>query len=253
MKSCSQAGLFCVVDNKTCYYTVIIASAYDMKLRFPFLMVLVLALGLASCKVNDDVPSVESSLTTSLNVISTTTDTLNLYVNGSRVNTLSSLYPFGNTGYLTVKYGAQDYQFKRYRSADVLFNLPLTLDTSKLYSVFIAGRQAEDTFTIVDTLKADTGRRAVLRFVNASPGSGDLDVTIGDTLKFKARAYKSASVFIPIGVGLKHVKVFKSGSSTAISDTTRTMLAGRVYTLFAKGALAGTGGAKFGTGLVVNK
>lgn len=206
-----------------------------------------------SCKKNDDVPSTASTLNTTLNVVSTIPDTLNFYVNGSRVNTASSLYPFGNTGYLTVSYSNQNYDFKRYRSTAVLFNLPLALDTGKIYSLFIAGRQATDTFTTIDTLKVDTGRRALLRFVNASPGSGDLDITIGDTLKFKARAYKTTSVFIPIGVGLKHIKVFQSGSKVAISDTTRAMLASTIYTLFAKGTLAGTGGGKFGTGMLVNK
>ena len=216
-------------------------------------LLLVIVLSVSSCKKNDDVPTEQSILTTSLNVVSATTDTLNFYLNGSRVNTQSSLYPFGNTGYLNVKYNAQEYQFKRNRSADVLFNLSLALDTGSVYSLFIAGRQAPDTFTVIDTLKADTAGRAMLRFVNASPGSGDLDVTIGDTLRFKTRAYKTASIFVPVGVGIKHVKVFRSGSLAAISDTTRTLLAGGVYTLFAKGTFAGTGGSKFGTGLLVNR
>ncbi|TFF34944.1 DUF4397 domain-containing protein [Mucilaginibacter psychrotolerans] len=215
--------------------------------------VLFSALAIAACNKGDDSVPTSSTLTTTLNVVNTTTDTLNYYLNGSRVNTTSSLYPFGYTGYLAVKYDDQDYQFKRLGSADVLFNLSLTLDTNKVYSLFVAGRAAEQTFTTLDTLTADTSGRARIRFVNASPDAGNLDVLIGDTVNFKVRAYKSASVFLPVGAGIKHVRVFQSGSATAISDTTRTLVAGRVYTLFAKGKLAGIGGAKFGTGLMVNK
>ncbi|MBD1364176.1 DUF4397 domain-containing protein [Mucilaginibacter sp. ZT4R22] len=223
-----------------------------MNFKLPVLILALLALGLSSCKVGDDTVPASSTLTTTLNVVNATTDTLNYYLNGSRVNTTSSLYPFGYTGYIPVKYADQNYQFKRLGSSDVLFNLPLALDTNKIYSVYIAGEAADDTFTTRDTLVSDTAGRAKIRFVNASPGSGDLDVKI-DSLNFKLRAYKSTSVFLPIGVGIKHVQVFRAGTTTAIADTTRTLTAGRMYTLFAKGKLAGTGGLKFGTGLVVNK
>ncbi|AMR31993.1 hypothetical protein A0256_11445 [Mucilaginibacter sp. PAMC 26640] len=216
-------------------------------------LLLLMAVAVYSCKKNYDVPSTSSTLTTKLNVISATTDTLNFYLNGSRVNSISSIYPFGNTGYLDVKYGDQTYQFKPYRSSAVLFDLPLSLDTGQVYSLFIAGRQAKDTFMSLDTLTSDTANRAMLRFVNASPDSVNLDVSIGDTLKFTVRPYKSISAFIPVGSGLKHIKVLKAGTTTAISDTTRTLLANTVYTLFAKGTLAGTGGGKFGTGMLVNK
>jgi hypothetical protein len=212
-------------------------------------------LGFAACKVGDDTVPQSESLTTTLNVVNATTDTLNYYLNGSRVNTTSALYPFGYTGYLSVKYADQNYQFKRLGNADVLFNLPLALDTNKIYSLFVAGQTADDTFTSIDTLVSDTASRPKIRFVNASPGSGDLDVRVGegDTINLKVRAYKSTSVFLPIGPGVKHIRVFRAGSSIAIADTSRTLTAGRIYTLFAKGTLTGTGGKKFGTGLVVNK
>jgi hypothetical protein len=224
-----------------------------MNFKVPVLFVMLLFFGIASCKVGDDALPESSTLTTTLNVVNTTTDTLNYYLNGSRVNTTASLYPFGYTGYLAVKYADQDYQFKRMGSADVLFNLSLALDTNKVYSLFVAGRAAEDTFTTLDTLVADTSGRAKVRFVNASPDAGNLDVLIGDTVNFKVRAYKTTSVFLPVGAGVKHVRVYRSGNPTAITDTTRTLVAGRVYTLFAKGKVAGVGGQKFGTGLVVNK
>jgi len=224
-----------------------------MNYKLPFLIILLLALGFTACKKNNDAPSAEDTLAANLNVVNTTTDTLNYYLNGSRVNTTSSLYPFGSSGYVGVKIGEQNYQFKRLGNADVLFNLPLALDTNKSYSLYVSGRSAEQSFTSLDTIASDSLSRVKIRFVNASPDAGNLDVSFNDTLKFSVRPYKSISVFLPVTVGEKHIKVFKSGTTTAISDTTRTFTASRVYTLFAKGSLTGTGGAKFGTGLVVNR
>ncbi|RFZ82075.1 DUF4397 domain-containing protein [Mucilaginibacter terrenus] len=214
-----------------------------------FLMVFVIA----SCKKNDDAPSQESSLTTSVNVINASADTLNLYSNGSRINTTSSIYPLGSAGYLTVKFGEREYQFKKYGKSEVLFTQTLTLDTSKVYSLFITNQVDKPIFTTLDTLVADTSGRAKIRFVNASPDAGNLDVLIGDTVNFKVRAYQSASVFLPVSTGLKRIRVFKSGSTIPLSDTTRTLVGSRLYTLFSKGLLTGTGGNRFGTGLIVNR
>lgn len=223
-----------------------------MNFKVPVLVVIVLSLGFVSCKKGDDTLSTSVTRTTTLNVVNATTDTLNYYLNGSRVNTTSSLYPFGYTGYLDVNYADQKYQFKHLGNTDVLFNLVLALDTNKVYSLFVAGRAEEHTFTTLDTLISDTNGKAKIRFVNASPDAGNLDVLI-DSLKLNMRPYKSATVFVPIGVGIKHVQIFQSGSTTAISDSTRTFVTGRVYTLFSRGSITGTGGQKFGTGLVVNR
>lgn len=215
-------------------------------------MLLALLSIFASCRKTDEAP-VDDSVTTNLNVVNATVDTLNYYLNGTRINNTSSIYPYGSSGYVGVVVGEQIFQFKKYRNASVLFDLPLALDTNKRYSVYVAGSTAGDTFTSIDTLKADTLNRAMLRFVNATPTAGTVDVMVGDTVKFNVRAYKSVSVFLPVGPGLKRIRVYQSGSTTAIADTTRLITGRRVYTLFTKGDLKGTGGCKFGTALFVNQ
>ena len=219
-----------------------------MNSKLLILVVAALVYGLVSCKKTDDVPPFVK--TTNLNVINATADTLNFYLNGTRINNSSSLYPLGSSGYLDVAYGEQNYEFKRPRSPVVLFNLPLALDTLKNYSLYIAGSAAEQTFSTIDTLAADTNGRAKIRFVNASPDAGNLDVMVGDTVKFKTRAFKTSTVFLPVNAGIKRIRISRSGIVKI--DETRELLAGRIYTLFTKGSLSGTGNAVFATGLVIN-
>ncbi|MBD1394849.1 DUF4397 domain-containing protein [Mucilaginibacter glaciei] len=222
-----------------------------MNMKLPVLVVVLLAVALASCKKTDDAPTVVQ--TTNLNVVNAFTDTLNYYVNGTRVNVSSSLYPLGSSGYIGVAVGQQNYDFKRPLSPVVLFNRSLALDSGKTYTLYVAGRSTDLTFTTLDTLQADTANRARIRFVNAAPDAGNLDVMVGDTVKFKVRAFKTATVFLPVNAGLKRIRVYQSGSTIAKIDETRTLIAGRVYTLFTKGKLNGAGDAVLGTGLVVNR
>lgn len=214
-----------------------------------------LAVAVAACsKKLDEAPP--RAVTTNLNVVNATTDTLNYYLNGNRVNRLSSIYPFGSSGYLGVAVGEQNYEFRKYQRSNVLFSLPMSLDSGKVYSLYVAGEAADNTFMGLDTLIADDAKspRAMVRFVNASPDAGSLDVRVGDTVRFNVRPYKSISVFLPVGPGLKRIRMYHSGNSTTpLVDTNRVMNGSRIYTLFSRGSVTGTGGKKFGTGLFVNR
>ena len=223
-----------------------------MNIKLPVIIVLLLALGLAACKKNDDIPSEEEGLTTSLNVVNADTDTLNFYINGTRINTTSSLYPLGSTDYIAAPYGEQTYQFKKLGSPVVLFTLPLTLDTGENYSLFIAGNATDKVFLTVDKIEAST-KVARVRFAHTSPDAGAIDVTVGDTVKFLARTFKTATSFVNVNAGNKRIRIYKAGTSTLLSDETKTLETNNVYTLFSKGQPGGKGDAKFGTGLNVNQ
>jgi hypothetical protein len=223
-------------------------------MKLPVFILLLLVIGMASCKKEvDDAPV--NPATTNLNVVNATADTLNFYVNGSRINVNSSLYPLGYSGYTGVAVGEYNFQFKKAGKPAILFELPAVLESAVTYSAFVGGLSAEESFSIIDTLKADTSGRAMVRFVNSSPGTGNLDVYVGagDTVNFKARAFKTATVFVPVTPGNKSVRLQQSGSAAVLATVTRTFLAGRIYTIFSKGTVAGVGDNAIGTGLVVNR
>lgn len=207
---------------------------------------------LYSCKNNDEVfKTVPSSF---LNVVNASADTLNFYLNGTRQNNTSSLYPGGQSFYISVPSGTQNYQFKKAGNSTVLFSTPVTLLDSIYYSMYVYGEASGSTFYTRDTLLTYTAYpdTTQVRFVNASPDAGNLDVYVGSTLNFKTRAFKTSSVFLLFPGGANEVTVYQSGSSTPKLDTTITFGAGSIFTIFSKGLLNGKGTAAFNISVAQN-
>ncbi|HZY37201.1 MAG TPA: DUF4397 domain-containing protein [Mucilaginibacter sp.] len=204
-----------------------------------------------ACKNNDNVfPTV---LPTSLNVVNASADTLNFYLNGTRQNNTSSLFPVGQSYYVTVKAGQATYQFKKAGGFSVLFGVPLTLTDSSYYSLFVCGATADKSFLTLDQLYTDTVTNSTqIRFVNASPDAGNLDFYAGDTINYKSAPFKGTSAFLATGSGMKEVKVYQSGSASPLVDTLIAFQPGGISTLYSKGLLKGTGTAVFDVGVSIN-
>jgi len=223
-----------------------------MNNRFSVLFFVAGIIGLASCKNNDEVFA--PVVSTYLNVVNASADTLNFYLNGTRQNNSSSLYPTGQSLYLTVPAGQQNYQFKKAGAFVNLFSVPLNLKDSTDYSLYVYGASASQTFTTTDVLLTYTAHpdTTQIRFVNISPDAGSLNVAIGDTLSFSSQAFKSSTPFGLTGGGLKEVKITQVGAVTPLKDTIITFQPGFTYTLFSKGLLNGKGNAAFGIGIALN-
>jgi len=223
-----------------------------MNTRNLILALLFTLTGLYSCKNNDEVFPLKVSAF--FNVVNASTDTLNIYLNGTRQNNTSSLFPGGQSFYLTVPDGKQNYQFKKAGGFNVLFSAPLNLGDSTNTSLYIYGEAAGQAFTTNDVLLRDSLHldTTQIRFVNISPDAGTLNVTVGDTLSFQSQAFKSSTAFIEIGGGLKEVKITQVGATVPLKDTTMVFQQGFIYTLFSKGLLNGKGNAAFGAGVAIN-
>jgi hypothetical protein len=223
-----------------------------MNTRTSILLFVFALSGLFSCKNNDEVfaPKVSAFI----NVVNASADTLNFYLNGTRQNNTSSLYPGGQSLYITVPDGEQNYQFKKAGGFNVLFNVPLNLQDSTNTSLYIYGESAGQAFTTNDALLSYTAHpdTTQIRFVNVSPDAGSLNVTVGDTLSFMSQAFKSSTAFALIGGGQKEVKITQVGAVSALKDTTIVFQPGGIYTLISKGLLNGKGNAAFGVGVIIN-
>jgi hypothetical protein len=221
--------------------------------RLYFICFFAAVLAFESCKNNDSV--VTPVLNAGVNVVNASADTLNVYLNGTRQNNTSSLYPGSQSYYLPVPQGAENFQFKKAGTFNVLFSVPLTLKDSISYSLYVAGETVANSFSTVDFLDTtgiENGIGTRIRFVNASSNSGNLNVSIGDTLSYSSSAYKSSSSFLLTGSGIKLVKVSVTGTTTPIIDTPITFQPGRIYTLFSRGLINGTGSNKFNVGVAIN-
>jgi len=213
----------------------------------------VLLCALMSCVKND--PPVGSKATVNVNVINASDEVLNIYLNGTRQNNATGIFPLGSNGYTPISRGNQVLAFRKqfnttnFTDADTLFTLPLRLDSvgpTVRYSVFIGGTTRSTAFTVLDTLQNDE-KNARLRFVTASPAVTGFRVFLNDTLRFTSKSFKLASTFNPVGNGQKIIKIRPITGENVLYTSTVTLNAGLNYTLFSAGS-----GTNFRAGLVVN-
>jgi hypothetical protein len=227
-----------------------------MNIRLLALLSIVLVIGLSSCKKNNDAPIVKQI--DSLNIVNASADTVNFYLNGTRLNA-SNILPAGATGYYQIASGDQVCQLKKpfnpaTNVVQNIFSLPLTLEPHHFYSLFITGETAAQAFITPDVLMADDSTGTCLvRFVNASPDAGNLDLVVNGT-KIPNQAFKTASTFVLVAANdtLAPISVYHAGSTTPIASGTYELTQGTSFTIFSKGTLAGKGNSAFGVGALIN-
>lgn len=208
-------------------------------------------MGVEACKNNDNVfpPKVSAFL----NVVNATGDTVNYYLNGTRKNNTSNIYPGGETYYQAVQTGTYTFGVKKAGGYNLISSMPLMLKDSVNYTVYIAGVSGSQSFTSEDVLLKDTVPNTTqIRFVNATPDAGNLDFHAGDTASYTSAAFKGQSAFLQTGYGTKAVKVYQNGSATPLVDTSILFEPGSIYTVYSRGQLNGKGGAKFDVGVALN-
>ena len=221
------------------------------KFKTPLFVFFIALIFVTACNKFDDPPA--KLPTTYLNFINASADTLNFYVNGSRLNTLSSTYPLGSSGYIQSPLGEQNYQVKKFGHGEVQLNVPITLDSAGVYSFFATDGTVENSFTTKDSLYTLPDSVTSIRFVHTSPKLGAVDVTVGDTVKFRARGFKTTSIFVKVGPGIKRIRIYKAGTTQVLSDEERIIQSRRAYTLFIKSGLTDAGRTTPATGIIINK
>lgn len=218
-----------------------------MKISVILLFFALAVIGLSACnKAADD--TIVPNRSTALTVINASTDTLNFYQNGTRLNNTSNLYPFGQLSGLSVIVGDQNFQFKKAGSPNTLVNVAFTIKDTTNYTMFFAGESADKIFLIHDTLTVDTFAR--VRFVNASPVN--VDITIGNKFNYKNRSFKSVTSFIPLVSGKFALSIYQAGTTTLLASGTLTLAKSSSYTLYTKGVLNGTGNNLFGARILTS-
>jgi len=181
---------------------------------------------------------------------------VDLLIDDVKVNTQPLTYP-NNTGYLDAETGTRNIKVNVAGTSTTVINGDLDLEVDKYYSVFAVDQVSEITaLVLVDDLTMPATGKAHVRFVHLSPDAPAVDVAVASSgaVVFSDIAFKESTVFTPLDAGTYNLDVRVAGTSTvALVLDPITLQAGKIYTVFAKGFLAGTEAQALGAEIIVNK
>jgi len=218
-----------------------------MNIKAVILFFALAVIGLYACNKNaSDLPIINKKAV--ITVINATSDTVNFYQNGTRLNIGSNLTPLGQYLDIPINAGTSRFQFKKAGNPNAFVDAPFTIKDTTSYTMFIAGESLDKVFLLENRFITDTNKNiAYVRFVNASPVDDALNVAINnDTTNFTAVPFKSATPFAVVRSGKVSLAVRMGSDTTKRLSGTITLTNGSYYTLFTKGTLSGTGINAFG-------
>lgn len=216
-------------------------------------------LALTSCKTDAPVRSFGESHLRIINA-SPNNSLINFYVNDS-LKTTNPLTFGQNSAYFSVSGGINHFQVKVNGNLVNRSDLTFQLDTNKYFTVFVAGNISKDSMSYVslqDDLKVLTDTTAKVRFVNLVPNSPYLDVVVStnpqDSIpSFSGINFASGANYKQFKSGNYTIKFRQTGKNIDLaSPITLQLDAGKIYTLWAKGYINGTGNQAFSSSLLTD-
>lgn len=179
---------------------------------------------------------------------------VDLLVDGKKVG--SNLTFPANTGYLDVTSGQRNIKVNVANTSTSVIDANVNLMQDKFYSIFASGAVANLTpLVLEDDLTAPAAGNAHVRFVHLSPDAPAVDITLTNgTIVFGNIAFRNNTAFTPLPSGTYDLQVRVAGTSNVVLSLPGIALSsGNIYTVFAKGFVAGTGTQALGAEIIVNK
>lgn len=160
-----------------------------------------------------------------------------------------------NTGYLEVDAGTRNVKVNASGTSTTVIEANLNLMENKNYSVFAVNSLANiEALVLEDDLTAPATGKAHVRFVHLSPDAPVVDITLTNgQVVFGNNSFKDFTAFTPLDAGTYDLQVRVAGTSTVALDLPNiTLETGRIYTVFAKGFLNGSGAQELNAEIIVN-
>jgi Domain of unknown function (DUF4397) len=161
-----------------------------------------------------------------------------------------------STGYLEVNSGTRNVKVNVTGTTTTALQANLNLAADKNYSVFAVNNVAMiEAVVLEDNLTSPASGKAHVRFIHLSPNAPAVDITLTDgTVVFGDYIFKEASAFTPLNAATYNLQVRLAGTTTVVLDLPNIALtAGKIYTVFAKGLVGGSGTQSLGAQIIVNK
>lgn len=206
-----------------------------------------------ACTKSDETPTFYTNL--SVTHASPDAPAVDLFIDNSKVNA-NPLSFSSTTGYLkNLVAGKKNIKVNVAGTTTNVINADITFDGNKSYSLFAIDSVSKlSTLLTVDDLTTPAAGKAHVRFIHLSPDAPAVDIAVvGGPVVFPNSSFKQASAFTPLGAGTYNLEVRVAGTSTvALTLPPITLADGKIYTVFAKGFLVGTGAQALGAEIIVN-
>ena len=160
-----------------------------------------------------------------------------------------------HTAYLTVPSGSRNFKVRVSGTTTDVIDASVPVGAGVNYSVFAVDVVANiGPLVLTDDLAAPASGKAHVRFVHLSPDAPAVDVAVqGGPVLFANRAFKQSTPFTPVNAGTYDLEVRPAGSATVVLPLNGIALqAGKIYTVFAKGLVAGSGAQALGAQIIAN-
>jgi len=180
---------------------------------------------------------------------------VDLLVDNSKQNSAALTFP-NNTGYLQLESGTRNIKVNVTGTSTTVINADLALEKDKNYSVFAIDSVSKlSALVVADDLTAPASGKAHVRFIHLSPNAPAVDVAVtGGGVVFGNKSFKDYTAFTPLDAGTYNLEVRVAGTTTVALPLPGIVLqAGKIYTVYAKGFLGGSGSQALGAEIIVNK
>ncbi|MET4083034.1 hypothetical protein ABIB40_003001 [Pedobacter sp. UYP30] len=219
-----------------------------------FCALFALTIILAACAKSDPTPPIEAAGIGFIHA-SPGTGALDFVVDGQKVNSFTYTQDFG---YYTAYPGTRLIGVAKKDSTTYLAKDTVNLKPGTFYSFFVVDTlKSTKILALEDDLTAPAADKAKIRFVNLSPGSPALDLSIAnaDTALVKNKAFKAFSSFAPIAPNASYTFEVKQTGTSSVKATLPAVKieAGKIYTIWAKGLASKTDSTAFGLSIMPNK
>ncbi len=190
-------------------------------------------------------------------VVHTSPDAPNvdLLLDNNKINQTALSFP-NNTGYLQIPSGTRNFKVNVAGTTTTVINADLPIEKDKSQTLFaIDSVSILSTLLLNDDLTAPAMGKSHVRFVHLSPDAPAVDIAlVGGAVVFPNVAFKGNTAFTPLDAGTYNLEVRVAGTSTvALTLPPITVENGRIYTVFAKGFLGGSGTQALDAAIIVNK
>ena len=169
-------------------------------------------------------------------------------------------YP-SNSSYTQLNSGSTNIKVSPTGTTNYVIDATVNLDANKNYSVFAIDSVSKIKAAVVsDDLTTPASGKAHVRFFHFSANAPAVDIAVtGGAVLFSNRKFNdqatnaSLASFTPLNAGTYNLEVRAAGTNTVVLALPNISLtAGKIYTVFAKGFLGGTGTQALGAQIIAN-